>query len=231
MLKSGDRVCTVGAGYVGVVSSAWFARWNPDIQFVVVDKDAERVKSWTSDGTLPIREPGLSSLIPQSNLSFSSEVAKEVAQAGWIFIAVSTPSRSSWKEMLTIAKPHDLDLDLSCLYEALDLIARVCTHEHTVVIRSTVPPGTAEKATAFVSSVRITNLSLHLPRLTWYHCSSSKMEMVASQSSPTPNFWHKAQLLSTSTSQTALSSAVFLMMRIIEMKPRPWSHFTDANQS
>ena len=157
MPKLLQRVCTVGAGYVGVISSAWFARWNPHVDFVVVDNDSERIESWTSDGSLPIKEPGLSSLIPQSNLNFSSEVEEGVAEADIIFVAVSTPSRLSWYEILTLAKPHDLDLDLTSLYEVLTTIADTCTGDHIVVIRSTISPGTAEDARDFVSCIKHRN--------------------------------------------------------------------------
>lgn len=50
-----ERICCVGAGYVGTPTSAVIALKCPEIQVTVVDVNAERIAAWNSD-KLPIKE-------------------------------------------------------------------------------------------------------------------------------------------------------------------------------
>ena len=50
-----DRICCVGAGYVGTPTSAVIALKCPEIQVTVVDCDSERIAAWNTD-KLPIKE-------------------------------------------------------------------------------------------------------------------------------------------------------------------------------
>uniref|UniRef100_A0A1I8FT75 UDP-glucose 6-dehydrogenase n=1 Tax=Macrostomum lignano TaxID=282301 RepID=A0A1I8FT75_9PLAT len=70
------RICCIGAGYVGVPSSAVIASKCPDIDVTVVDISAAKVAAWNSDRH-PLYEPGLSELISQTrgvNLHFSCDM-------------------------------------------------------------------------------------------------------------------------------------------------------------
>ncbi len=59
MTKNGatkvERICCVGAGYVGTPTSAVIALKCPEIQVNVVDLNAERIAAWNTD-KLPIKE-------------------------------------------------------------------------------------------------------------------------------------------------------------------------------
>ena len=50
-----DRICCVGAGYVGTPTSAVIALKCPEIQVTVVDCNPERIAAWNTD-KLPIKE-------------------------------------------------------------------------------------------------------------------------------------------------------------------------------
>jgi UDPglucose 6-dehydrogenase len=88
------RIAMIGAGYVGLVSSACFADFGHHV--VCVDSDAGRIAA-LERGETPIFEPGLSELIDNNardgRLSFSGDLASAVAAAEAVFIAVGTPSR------------------------------------------------------------------------------------------------------------------------------------------
>lgn len=71
-------ICTIGAGYVGTVTSAILAEKNPHIDFNVVDSSQNLIDSWNTDGLLPLHEPDLQKFIPRSNLKFSSEIRDAV---------------------------------------------------------------------------------------------------------------------------------------------------------
>src|SRR5580693_2192137 len=102
------RVAMIGSGYVGLVSGACFA----DFGHVVtcVDKDAGKIAA-LQRGEVPIFEPGLDELVAANaqaqRLCFTIELAKAVAEADAVFIAVGTPSRRG-----------DGHADLSYVYEA-----------------------------------------------------------------------------------------------------------------
>ena len=56
-----NRVCCIGAGYVGGPTMSVIAHECPDIFVHVVDDDKEKIKAWNNENlnNLPIYEPGL----------------------------------------------------------------------------------------------------------------------------------------------------------------------------
>ena len=87
------RVCTVGAGYVGLVTGACLAHVGHDV--ICVDNDFAKVKLLQS-GQSPIYEPGLSEIIRSARLTdrlkFTTDLALGVEHGEITFIAVGTPS-------------------------------------------------------------------------------------------------------------------------------------------
>ncbi len=85
-------VGVVGAGYVGLVTSACLAHIGH--QVTCVDKDQERIVA-LEDGWMPIYEPGLEELMAKGyrrgSLSFSTDLPEVVYEADVVFIAVGTP--------------------------------------------------------------------------------------------------------------------------------------------
>ena len=88
------KICIIGAGYVGLVSSACFADFGWTV--ACVDKDAERVGR-LKRGEVPIYEPGLDELLMRNvaagRLSFWMSLSEAVSGAEVVFLAVGTPMR------------------------------------------------------------------------------------------------------------------------------------------
>ena len=97
-----NRVCCIGAGYVGGPTMAVIAHECPDLKISVIDKNIEKIKSWNSPDldNLPVYEPGLSKIIEVTrnrNLFFSDDFEKSILEAEMIFMAVNTPTKKSGK--------------------------------------------------------------------------------------------------------------------------------------
>src|ERR1700761_436248 len=129
------RIAMIGTGYVGLVSGACLSEFGHDV--VCIDKDAGKVQTLRSGG-IPIYEPGLDEVVAANvkagRLSFETDLARGVAGAAAIFIAVGTPSRRG-----------DGHADLSYVFAAAEEIAKSLTGHAVVVTKSTVPVGTSRK--------------------------------------------------------------------------------------
>ncbi len=134
----------IGAGYVGLVSGACFADFGHDV--VCVDLDEGRIAR-LRDNDIPIFEPGLKRLVADNaaagRLTFEKEVAKPVAEADAVFIAVGTPSRRG-----------DGFADLSYVYAAAEQIADALDGFTVVVTKSTVPVGTGDEVERIIRKRR-----------------------------------------------------------------------------
>src|SRR5215475_14148329 len=88
------RIAMIGTGYVGLVSGACFADFGHEVS--CVDKDGTKIEA-LQRGQIPIYEPGLDALVATNakagRLKFTTGLAKPVAEADAVFIAVGTPSR------------------------------------------------------------------------------------------------------------------------------------------
>jgi UDPglucose 6-dehydrogenase len=137
------RVTMIGAGYVGLVSSACFADFGH--QVTCIDKDPRRIDA-LKKGEIPIFEPGLVELVGinvrQGRLEFTDQ-ASSVAQAEAVFIAVGTPSRRG-----------DGYADLSFVYEAVREIAPHLSKTAVIVTKSTVPVGTGDEIERILREMR-----------------------------------------------------------------------------
>ena len=154
-----QEVCVIGAGYVGVVTAAVLASKHPHIKFTVADVDGEKIKAWQTSEPMPINEPDLQDLIVQSNLEFSNDVEDALLFAKVIFLAVGPPAKSAQKALLTIPKPKDWIFDVGPSPTALsEIVAAIINSqrqlERTIVIRSTMPPGTAGRIEEMVSRIK-----------------------------------------------------------------------------
>lgn len=127
------KICVVGTGYVGLVVGVCMA----DLGFSVacVDKDPSKIETLRSGG-VPIYEPGLDAIlarnIREKRLTFTTDGPGSIQQADVVYIAVGTPGLP------------DGSADLSGVLAVSDLIARNATRPVIVVIKSTVPVGTAD---------------------------------------------------------------------------------------
>ena len=137
-----NKICCIGAGYVGGPTMAVIARQCPEITVTVVDISEERIAAWndTNLDNLPIYEPGLAEVVAKArnkNLFFSTEVDKAIQEADMIFIAVNTPTK-------TYGKGKGMAADLTYVEQCARRIAEVATSNKIVVEKSTLPVRTAE---------------------------------------------------------------------------------------
>src|SRR3974390_3621888 len=123
------HIVMIGAGYVGLVSGAFFADFGHEV--TCVDKDRSKIEALTR-GEIPIYEPGLDNLVEANvqggRLKFAVDLAPAVREADAVFIAVGTPSRRG-----------DGHADLSYVYAAARAIAAALEGFTVVVPKSTVP--------------------------------------------------------------------------------------------
>lgn len=137
--KKIQKICCIGAGYVGGPTCAVIAMKNPNVQVTIVDLNARRIEAWNSD-ELPIYEPGLDEVVKGSrgrNLLFSTEVDKAIIEADLIFVSVNTPTKYTGIGAGYAA-------DLGYVEAATRQIARLATSDKIVVEKSTVPCRTAQ---------------------------------------------------------------------------------------
>jgi UDPglucose 6-dehydrogenase len=131
------EIAVIGTGYVGLVASACFA--DAGHRLICVDSNREKLKL-LQQGTLPFYEPGLEDLFAQNHkrMEFTPEIATAARECDLIFIAVGTPELP------------DGSADMQPTLRALDEICKVSDRPKTVVLKSTVPIGTASRAAAYV---------------------------------------------------------------------------------
>ena len=135
------KLCVVGTGYVGLVSGTCFAEGGNDVMCVDID---ERKISDLRNGKIPIYEPGLEELIRRNvadgRLRFTTDLSVAVKESLVCFIAVGTP------------QDDDGSADLSMVLKATADIAKFMPGYRIVVLKSTVPVGTADKVRATMSA-------------------------------------------------------------------------------
>jgi UDPglucose 6-dehydrogenase len=133
------RLCVSGAGYVGLVTAAGFAALGNDV--VCADVNEDRVRALCS-GVLPIYEPGLDDLVARGvasgRLVFTSDVAGAIRRSEIAFVAVGTPPRG------------DGGADLSSVFAVAECVAEHAREEVILVLKSTVPVGTAARVRRIV---------------------------------------------------------------------------------
>ena len=137
-----NKICCIGAGYVGGPTMAVIARQCPNITVTVVDISSDRIAAWNNPDldNLPIYEPGLADVVAKArgkNLFFSTEIDKAIEEADIIFIAVNTPTK-------TYGKGKGMAADLTYVEQCARRIASVATSDKIVVEKSTLPVRTAE---------------------------------------------------------------------------------------
>jgi len=135
------NIAIIGCGYVGLVSGTCLAALGHRV--VAIDVDIARIENLRK-GIVPIYEPGLSELIRKEvasgRLHFDTNMATAVEESATIFIAVGTPPQK------------DGSADYSYLFQAAEQIAANAKSPKTVVIKSTVQPGTGSKVAKAVAA-------------------------------------------------------------------------------
>ena len=125
------KLAIIGTGYVGLVTGICFASKGNEV--TCIDTDKKKIAALKS-GEIPIYEPGLKEMLDKynRNLSFSTDKA-DLADCDVVFISVGTPMG------------EDGSADLQYVLAVAKDIGQNIKKEITVVDKSTVPVGTAEK--------------------------------------------------------------------------------------
>lgn len=124
------RICVHGLGYVGLATAALFA--NNGYEVVGYDTDPSVLDS-LRDRDVSLSEPDLESYVEDA-LDAGLSVSESVVEADYHCLCVPTP--------------YDEGADLSYVEAAASSIAEAVRPDDTVVVESTVPPGTTANMVA-----------------------------------------------------------------------------------
>ena len=133
------KISMIGTGYVGLTTGACLASLGHDV--ICLDIDLKKIEN-LNKGIMPIYEPGLKELVEQNTkekrLLFTTNLKFAVESSEVVFLAVGTP------------QDNDGKADLKYIFKAAEDIAKFMNGYKVIVIKSTVPIGTAEKVNDIV---------------------------------------------------------------------------------
>ena len=140
------KITVVGTGYVGLVVGTCLSDFGMEV--VCVDKDASKIDLLNS-GETPIYEIGLTEVIKRNvklgRLSFTTDLQSALDGSESIFIGVGTPEKENG------------EADLDDLFSIADEIAKTLSDYKVIVIKSTVPVGTAKKLKKHIQEKLVTS--------------------------------------------------------------------------
>lgn len=132
------KVVVLGLGYVGTITAAGLASKGHEV--VGVDVDPFKLECIAA-GTSPVVEPGISEMVAEAvksgRLTATPHMSEALDGADVSLICVGTPSKSSGGTDLRF-----VDRVAADLRSAMEQVAPPASGRHSVVVRSTVPPGT-----------------------------------------------------------------------------------------
>jgi UDPglucose 6-dehydrogenase len=128
------NIAVIGAGYVGLVSGACFAKLGNNV--ICVDVDKIKVES-INKGKAPIFELDLDDILSsyKNKIHATTEYKSAIESSDFTFVCVGTPSL------------RDGGIDLSYVKQVVEEIGKIIkdiNKWHDVVIKSTVLPGTTQ---------------------------------------------------------------------------------------
>ena len=128
------KIAIVGTGYVGLVSGTCFAEMGTEVY--CVDVDEKKIEN-LNRGIMPIYEPGLKEMVLRNQqagrLHFLTDLSACLNDVEVVFSAVGTPP------------DEDGSADLKYVLEVARTVGRYMNKYLTLVTKSTVPVGTAQK--------------------------------------------------------------------------------------
>jgi UDPglucose 6-dehydrogenase len=134
------NVGVIGVGYVGLVAGTCFAESGNDVTCVDID---ERKIAMLKAGKVPIYEPGLEEMVrrnaDEQRLSFTSDLAATVRKSPILFVAVGTPQAANGNANLEYVRATSKG------------IGRAMDSFRIIVIKSTVPVGTADQVKQWIA--------------------------------------------------------------------------------
>jgi UDPglucose 6-dehydrogenase len=134
------KISLVGTGYVGLVAGVCFADVGHDV--ICVDNNEEKIRK-LKDGLIPIYEPGLGDILKNcaSRIQFTTDLKSAVNQTQVVFIAVGTPEKS------------DGSADMGPTMAVLKGICEAANEKKYIVLKSTVPVGTASELKKYMQTL------------------------------------------------------------------------------
>ena len=153
-----NKICCIGAGYVGGPTMAVIASKCPNIKVTVVDINQQRISDWNNIdlSKLPVFEPKLDKLIKKCrgvNLFFSTNVEKEISDADMIFLSVNTPTKTKG---IGAGKASDL----KWIEASARQVAYHSKGDTIIVEKSTLPVRTAETIKQILEGAQKNELGL-----------------------------------------------------------------------
>lgn len=141
------KVCVVGTGYVGLVVGVCLSDRGHDV--CCIDRDETKIRN-LHNGILPIYEPGLEEIVARNvarqSLTFSTDAQTEISAAKIVYIAVGTPSA------------EDGSASLTAVEAVAHQIAEFASEGCVVIIKSTVPVGTADMVREIVAGSNVVDV-------------------------------------------------------------------------
>ncbi len=136
------EVAVIGLGRIGLPLAVSFA--DRGLRVLGIDKDAARLQA-VRDAQMPFQEPGAQDALDRvhaaGTLAVSDRVA-DAAAADHIVITLGTPSFSH------------VEIDISDIRSALDDLLGHLRPGHTIVLRSTIAPGTTDFVAGYLEKHR-----------------------------------------------------------------------------
>ena len=131
-------VAVVGLGRVGLPLALTFA--SRGLTVIGVDNDPERLDA-LRERRMPFDEPGAQALLESVELTLTDRVS-DAAEAEQIVLTLGTPALSH------------IEIDLRDIRSVLDDLLPVLEPGHSVVLRSTVAPGTTDFVAGYLAKHR-----------------------------------------------------------------------------
>ncbi len=142
------KICTIGAGYVGLVTGACFADLGNTV--ICVDKNQSKIDI-LNNNQVPIYEPGLEELINKNYLSgrikFTSNLKDAVYKSDYVFICVGTPTLKNSRSA-----------NLTFVFNVAKEISKYINKFKVIITKSTVPVFTGDKIEKIISKNTRKNL-------------------------------------------------------------------------
>ncbi len=135
------KISIVGTGYVGLVAGVCFAKSGHCV--ICVDINDKKI-AMLKEGRVPIYEPGLEELmhaaVQSGRLHFTTQMEEALESTDILFIAVGTPEMS------------DGSAQISPILSIIKNIVECPKAPPFIVLKSTVPPGTAHKIQKYLNT-------------------------------------------------------------------------------
>ena len=125
---SAPKIVVIGLGYIGLPTAAMFALHGNEV--LGVDIEPETLSELRS-GNVPVREKDLTAIVRDALATGRLRVSDGVERADYFVLCVPTPAKGQ-------------NADLRAVRAAAKSIAPYIKKGSTVIVESTVPPGTTE---------------------------------------------------------------------------------------